>query len=221
MTNSDWQEWFERIWAEREERLYPALFGSESVGIFPIPFERLAAVGCTDPRWSTCGVFRFSPTPQRPSWLYVSSGLSNAWFDEEPDPANVSGFGCEFVLEANEEHDWPIQRLHQLMAFQIALCCGLIAGREPLNYYDRIPSDSPIDWRGGELTTVMLAPPVALPHGFQQASGSAALLGVAAVTADEAAFGREHGASALMEKLIAAGAYPVIDPRRRSVLIDA
>ena len=139
-------------------------------------------------------------------------------FDEVPDQAATSGFGCEFVLEAAVESDWPIQRLHQLMAAQIATCCGRIAGAEPLGYYDRIPADSPIDWKAGELTTVMLAPPVSAPAEFHQASGSATFLGVTAITADEAAFAREYGGDVLIERLSAARAYPIIEPARRSLL---
>jgi len=113
-TNSDW---FERVWENREEVLYPGLFGARREGIYTIPWERLKAGQLTDPRWNTCGVFKFFPTDTRQSWLYVTSGLSNAWFDETPSPDATSGFGCEFVLETPEDAVWPIQRLHQVMVY--------------------------------------------------------------------------------------------------------
>jgi hypothetical protein len=75
------EDWFLSIWQERERDLYPRFFGSESTSISPIPWERLQAGGITDPRWNTCGVLKFAPISSRSSWVYVSSGLSNAWFD--------------------------------------------------------------------------------------------------------------------------------------------
>lgn len=33
------------------------------------------------------------------SWLYVSSGLSNAWEVDSSKPDEVSGLGCEFIIE--------------------------------------------------------------------------------------------------------------------------
>ncbi len=42
MSSTAWQEWFERVWADREERILPQLFGPSSRGIFtltPATFE--------------------------------------------------------------------------------------------------------------------------------------------------------------------------------------
>lgn len=214
----EWEEWFERVWRDREDKLYPSLFGAESKTIFPIPWERLSAAGVADPRWNTCGVLKFHPTESRGSWLYVSSGLSNAWFDERPDPEAVSGFGCEFVLETDTDAEWPIHRLHQLMVYQLAIFSGKLGDSEPLNFYHRIPGGGPIDWKCGDLTTVMLVPPTTMPSEFHQESGYARFLSVTAINEREVQFARDHGGDALLERLCAAGAYPVLNPARSSVV---
>ena len=144
-----WQEWFEQAWADREENIYPRLFGPESRGIFPLSssvFLETFKQPSYDPRWLHYGVFEFRPTPTRCSWLYVTSGMSNAWEDDEPHPEGPSGFGCEFVLETSEPGDWAILRLQHLMAFQILLEHGCYPGREPIAPYARIPLRAPIRW---------------------------------------------------------------------------
>src|SRR5687768_15558825 len=174
MSETDaWQDWFERAWKHREEEVYPALFGATKTGIYTIPWDRLEAGQITDPRWAHCGVFKFAPTTGRGSWLYVSSGLSNAWFDERPDPADVSGFGCEFVVETTDDADWPVQRLHQLMVYHIGLCVGRYPGHQPLAEFHRIPLGCPLDWQQRRLTHLMLAEPTGYPRTMSLESGRA------------------------------------------------
>ena len=89
--------WFEAAWADREENVYPRLFGPESRGNFTLAhsiFLETFRQDSFDPRWLHHGVFDFGPTATRASWLYVTSGMSNAWEDDEPDPAGPSEFGC-------------------------------------------------------------------------------------------------------------------------------
>ncbi len=75
----------EEIWGIREEEIYPKLFGPVSRGIFPLTHELFSRFGGAevDPRWLFLGVFEFAPTPERASWLYVTSGYSNP---SEDDP---------------------------------------------------------------------------------------------------------------------------------------
>jgi hypothetical protein len=90
--DSEWEEWFKPVWAYREDTLYPSLFGAESVGIFPLPAQMLTETfqqPNVDPRWLHYGVFQFAPTPTRKSWLHVTSGMSNAWEDDQPPPINL------------------------------------------------------------------------------------------------------------------------------------
>lgn len=207
-------DWFELIWEHREEVIYPSLFGVASEGIFPMPLEQGG-----DPRWSTCGVFRFAPTEKRKSWLYVSSGLSNAWFDEMPNPSGTSGFGCEFIMEALDKLDWPIVRLHQIMKYQIDLCCGKHPGAQPLGDHDRIPIGSGIDFADSRLTHLILAQPPSIPQQFQQDSGSADFYLLFGITEGERDFAKEHGGDVLLESLRAETEFPIINPVRDSAKV--
>lgn len=211
-------DWLERIWEHREEELYPSLFGSEVEGIFTIPFSRLEAGKIPDPRWNTCGVFRFAPTKTRASWLCVSSGLSNAWFDDQPDPSKVSGFGCEFILETPTKEDWAIQRLHQVMTLQIGYTLGKWSEPQALLPNDRIPIGSPIDFAESTLTDILLAYPTNVEPQFKQDSGTAEFIQVFGITFDEVVFAKQHDSEALIKRLQAQTAFPVTDPARRSIL---
>ncbi|RBP46141.1 suppressor of fused protein SUFU [Roseimicrobium gellanilyticum] len=216
-TNESWEGWFERIWEHREDVLYPRLFGDVNQGIYPIPFSRLEKANLKDPRWSTCGVFKFAPTKQRESWLYVSSGLSNAWFDDLPNPDGISGFGCEFTFETDVDADWPIQRLHQLMVHELGLQLGRLGEKPPMEYFDRIPLGSAIDWEKSELTHVVLSSPTGYDAEFQQESGSALFLAVTGISALERDYAKKHGSQALIELLRAVNAHPVTHAGRSTI----
>jgi hypothetical protein len=212
------QELFEEIWRYREEHIYPSLFGNESKGIAPIPFERLQIGKVTDPRWNTCGVFQFAPTPSRKSWLYVSSGLSNEWFEDEFSEDQVSGFGCEFLIETPSEAEWPIHRLHQLMTYQIGLCVGVYEGSDPLTYGHRIPLGSPINFANSLITHVVLTQPPGHPVTLRQQSGVADFLQAVGITTAEVEFARGSRHEALIERLVESTDYPLSDPERASVV---
>ena len=93
---SEWRHWFEEVWAYREDTVYPRLFGPVGRGIFPLSHTIFTDVFKQefDPRWLHFGVFEIPPTKERDAWLYVTSGMSNAWEDEKPNPLGPSGFGC-------------------------------------------------------------------------------------------------------------------------------
>ncbi len=213
----DRRGWFERVWAHREDILYPELFGEQSRGIFPIQADMLTEVfqqETFDPRWLHYGVMEYGPTDTRESWLYVTSGMSNDWESEEPDPAKTSGLGCEFVFETKAAGDWAILRLLHLMTFQILLCHGRYPGREPLSDYDRLPLRGPIREGDSALTHLTLAEPVGFARSVQLASGSFVFYQVVGITEAEAAHARQHGGRSLIEALTAAGHFPVTDPDR-------
>ena len=211
-------DWFERIWAHREESLYPALFGNQAEGIFTIPMQNLEKGGIADPRWASCGVIRFAPTDTRSSWLYVSSGLSNEWFDSTPDRAGVSGFGCEFVLETPTQEQWPIQRLHQIMCYQIALCLGQHPDSDPMTIGDRIPLGNSIDFRASDLRYLLVTEPTRCPPTFNQDSGRSAFLQLIGISESERAFAEENGFEQLIERLKADSEFPTTDPARNVIL---
>lgn len=223
MSSTAWQEWFERVWEDREECVFPRLFGPEPRGIFtlsPLIFLETFKQPSFDPRWIHYGVVEFRPTTIRSSWLYVTSGMSNAWEDDEPDADGPSGFGCEFVFETTEQGEWAILRLQHLMAFQILLENGCYPGRDPLTPYDRIPLRASITPEPSDLRWLILAPPVSFASRFELASGWVELYQAFGATEEEATYAREHGGDKLVEILTRVGGFPVTDPRRKSAVAN-
>jgi len=220
----DWHEWFEDAWAQREEQLYPRVFGPLRPQIWPLSHEVFRGTfsqESVDPRWLTYGVLVSEPNKSRPSWLYVSSGLSNAWEDDAPMPAGPSGLGMEFVLETTEEAEWPILRLHHLIAFQILIACGRYPGRTLVDVHDRIPLGGPIRPPASELTWLVVAPPVGYESRFQLPTGHVDLRSIVGISEAEASYARTDGPESLLALLAKGGAYPVTDPARGSLATAA
>lgn len=219
----EWKEWFKRVWTHREEVLYPSLFGASSKGIFPIQAEMLTGIfkqESFDPRWLHCGVFEFSPTPARDSWLYVTSGMSNDWEADRPDLSKPSGLGCEFIFETSQQSPWAILRLLHLMTFQILLCHDRYPGSDPLSDFDRIPLRAPIRPGHSILTHLMLAPPSRFPREMQLESGTFDFYQVVGITEAEAAYARANDGPALLKLLVSHGYFPVTDPDRTEVTMS-
>lgn len=215
----DWQEWFEGAWAYREETIYRDLFGADTGGIYPLDHDIFEPFGKgdIDPRWLTHGVLKFPPNEKRSTWLFVTSGLSNAWHDEKPNPNEWSGLGCELVLETDEDFNWALFHVRRLLAYQILLGWGLYDSKDPLAIGDRIPLRNPIDGDRSELSWFLVAPPSGYPSKFQLPSGRAEFLQLVGITESEAAFARGNGYEALLEKLEPEG-YSVTTPRRPSAV---
>jgi hypothetical protein len=215
-----WQEWFERIWMHREEVLYRSLFGGNSRGIFTIPANMFTGTfrqESYDPRWLYYGVFEFTPTADRDSWLYVTSGMSNDWEAEKPDATKPSGLGCEFVFETTQQSEWAILRLLHLMTFQILICHGRFSGRGPLSDFDRIPLHGPIWPESSMLTCLMLAPPKKLPRICHLDSGSFDLYQIVGISDGERDYAKSHGGPALLEMLLKNDFFPITDPNRAEI----
>lgn len=219
MTEQD-LNWLEAAWEDREERVYPSAFGAMGTQIYPLPGELFTDTfrqDSFDPRWLHYGVFESPPSPPRDNWLYVTSGMSNAWDDERPDPSGESGLGSEFVFECPRQAPWAIQRVQQVMAFQILISVNRYRDAELLDDYDRIPLGGPITAENSPLTHLMVVPPPSdspYPSSFQLSTGIVRFLSLIGITAAEAAFARESGGAPLLAKLRAANAYPVTDPAR-------
>lgn len=221
MTDKAWQEWFEAAWAVREEEVYPSLFGSHDSTIAVLTahlFQNTFKQESVDPRWLHSGVFEVPPNSSRASWLYVSSGLSNAWEDGSPDPTGPSGLGMEFVLQTPRREEWAIDRLAHVVAFQSLISGGKYPGRGLLDLYDRIPLRCPISGEPSELTWLTVGPPDGLPTSFQLPTGSVDILTIVGITETEAAHARAHGGDKLLEILRSGGAFPVTDAKRASLV---
>src|SRR5271165_5203323 len=157
MAEQTWQEWFENAWAVREESIYRGLFGDLGPGIYPLDaalFTTVFRQESIDPRWLTEGVFECPPSGAMQNWLYVSSGLSNAWEADKPNPNEPSGLGCEFIVECPQQSRWALVLLRRMVAFQILLSVGRFPGKGLLQVWDRIPLRAPIDGSSSALTWV-------------------------------------------------------------------
>ena len=214
----------EEVWRLREEEVYPALFGPVGRGIFPLTqdlFSRRFGQGDVDPRWLFMGVFEFPPTPDRNSWLYVTSGYSNPW-DDEPeayDPAGESGAGVEFTFAVSEQGDWAVETLQAMLAFDQLLSVGRFPNAQRLSLHDRIPLRGPLNGNPGcEIRNLVLVERDDGPREFPLPSGEVILVGFTGITDAEVAFAKANGSASLVERLRAAGHHPITDPHRRSVI---
>jgi hypothetical protein len=186
----------------------PILFGPCDASIYALTedlFLETFRQETLDPRWLHSGVFQIPPTPNRKLWLYVSSGLSNAWDDEQPDPTTPSGLGMEFVLQTPDREEWAIARLAHVVAFQILLSYGKYPGRNLLNLHDRIPLGGSIAPRPSDLTWLTVGLPDDLPVSFKLPSRSVDLLNIVGITENEARYARQNGAASLFDILRTAG----------------
>jgi hypothetical protein len=207
----------EEVWEQREEVVYPGLFGPKARGIFVLDFDLFLKTfkqESVDPRWLHYGVLEYGPT-DRGTYFYVTSGASNPW---EVEPENYaqqefSGFGTELVLETRQSADWPIVVLQRLLAFNILLVHGRYGESKPLDYWHRVPLGGPIV-QGSVLTHLLIAPPGSYAAQFSLASGKVDLLHVAGITERERDYAKINGSPALFELLSSHGAFPITDPDR-------
>jgi Suppressor of fused protein (SUFU) len=221
MNDDDWQQQFEAIWAQREETEYPRRFGpptrDDILALTPEAFGAAGEAGI-DPRWLHHGVFEFPPTPTRASWAYVSSGLSNPWHDDEFTPDGDSGLGMEFVFETPRAAPWALHHVAQLVAFQLLVAAGRYGERDLVDAWDRLPPRTALDGVDSLLTAMIIVPAQKIESPIRLPSGKVDLLHVVGITPDEHAFAKEHGTHVLLEALLKAGAAPIMDPARKSVL---
>ena len=217
------EDFLERVWANREEQIYPELFGELGSGIFTLDVDTFENVfgKSPDPRWLFTGVFECPPGSKHTDWIYVSSGLSNPWEQDEPadSPDQPSWLGVEFVFPTTEQGPWAIQLVQRISAFEILLAHDQFEGQERLRFGDRVPLRSPIV-PGSEsaLTHLLIAPPADYPRSFQLESGTVEFVQLVGVSEAEAAFGREHGLDALIELLSDHDAYARTNPNRNSIV---
>jgi len=221
MAGQTWQGWFENAWSVREERIYRSLFGDLGPGVYPLDAELFTGQfrqTSVDPRWLTYGVFESRPNNSRASWLYVSTGLSNAWEADSAKPDEVSGLGCEFVFECPSQSRWALLLLRRMVAFQILLSVGRFEGKGLLQVWDRVPLRAPIDGSSSNLNWVLLVPAPNFSERQVLPSGQFHFLQFVGITEDEANFARNNGGDKLLVLLTHRQAAPVTDPNRKSTL---
>ena len=203
----------EDAWEEREEVVYPEVFGDTGPGIYPLSndvFEQLDAQS-VDPRWLTHGVFQSPPNDTRNTWVYVTSGMSNPW--ESDEPQDYSGFGVEFVLETEQASTWAINVLLTLMAYNLMLASGQMGEPGLLDYGDRIPFALSDD-----IAAMVIAPTFQLPENIDIKSGRVDFLQIVGVTEAELTHAQETSSEALIEMLIEETGGLITAKQRKSVV---
>lgn len=204
----------ERVWEEREEKRYPALFGPGGEGIFPLTPETFAPfgeAGAPDPRWLSVGIFRFAPTPGRATWLHVSSGLSNDWEDE-----GYPGLGHELIVETPWRDDAAIRLLQGLVVYDLLIAHGRFGEPRVLEPGSRINASFDFGERGG-VAGVLAIQDDRFAGGFRGETGEVVLLSCVGITSGELDFARANSSADLRQRLAEAGVGAVTDPARAPV----
>jgi len=218
MTDAAFAEWFEAVWTEREDRVYRSVFGDLGEGVYTANAGTYARYRKEPhPGWLNHGVFASPPHAGRPSWLYVTSGLSNPWNLDRPgkDPSGFSGLGFELVVESSDAADWAVPLLHNLMAYELLVAVGTYENAELLEYGNRVPLqawvtpsfDSAIRW-------LLVEQPKHYPSSFDLASGRVDFFHLVGATEAEVELGRQTNQDMLVALLQKGGAYPRTDARR-------
>ena len=149
------EEWFLGVWADREDRLYPALMGcdpEDRPALATLPAELFNALGLkeVEPWWLNHGILEYPPEPgvahREGVWTYITTGLSNPWGVQpsEADPKAPSGLGVELMMKTAEQAPWAIRVLQWLAAMQILQGMGRVQG-ELVQDGMIVPLSGPID----------------------------------------------------------------------------
>ncbi|MFY9344458.1 MAG: suppressor of fused domain protein [Planctomycetota bacterium] len=221
MSEPEFAQWFEALWSEREDRVYRSVFGDLGQGVFvagPGPFERFGKQ--PHPGWLNHGVFGCPPTPQRASWLYVTSGLSNPWNLEQPgrDPSGFSGLGFELVLETTQPAKWAVPLLHSLMAYQLLVAVGTYENAELLEYGNRVPLSASITPEfASAIRWLLVEPPDHYTPSFELPSGRVDFFHLVGATDAEVELARQSDQDALLALLRQRGIWPRTDAARASL----
>jgi hypothetical protein len=210
-------KWFEETWRYRDTVLYPDQFGRNAGGsIIPIPYAAFSQMGIdkVDPRWLHCGVLTFPPTTKGMGSTFVTSGLSNAWDEDRPDPASISGLGIELRIDNVSDEHWIKDVLLRLSAMQLLIGAKKLAGARLLANGDRVRIGSATFGEGSAMTS-LLATKVA---DLQLPSGTFQMIQLFAITDPEREYAVMHGADALVAILRETTSYPVNEIARRSAV---
>lgn len=216
------QAWFEAVWAEREDKVYAALFGDLGRGVFPASkaiYQRFRQEPVHE-GWLHHGVFACPPHAERASWLYVTSGLSNPWNLSRPgrDPQGHSGLGFELVFEAPAPAGFAIPLLHNLMAYELLVAVGRYPGAALFEYGNRIRLDGAIaPGQDSAIRWLLVERPAHYPGSFELPSGQVDFFQLVGATDAEIEFGQQAGWNFLTALLQQHGAHPLTDVARKSV----
>jgi hypothetical protein len=221
-----------KAWHTRNE-LYRELFGAEPTFILPKQYEPPAepqpSFGASDETTplgervasftstmteQRINVLAYAPSEARPYWAYITSGLSNPWFAEEPD--QVSGFGCELMIKAPKPGRWPIKMLRRMAYFILSysgtLSPGIILNMPgPINPGREADLNNIFVWYADEAPDCW----------YELPSGGFGIFCTVGISEDECQFAEtigEYGTWCIQEVLRRCGVGQVTDPSRAGVM---
>ncbi|PCI59474.1 MAG: hypothetical protein COB37_11550 [Kordiimonadales bacterium] len=204
-----------RGWEQRDDGIYPDLFGPAEgppVMLTEKLFHEDFGRKNIHPFWLHHGVITFPPTETRPTWLYATSGMSNA-FDSVVE--EWSGLGVEFLMETHEKADWAAEALAWLMAFNLLIAIGHFDDMEAAALGGTIPMNAPLNAETEcALTGVLALTPTAHQTAITMVTGKAELLQLVGISEDEAAYIQENGHEAFAAKIAASPQGLITDPSR-------
>jgi hypothetical protein len=210
-------DWFEDTWRYRDDVLYLEQLGGSSRGtIATIPYLAFAQLGTdqVDPRWLHCGVLVFPPAPRRAAFSFVTSGLSNAWDADIPDPMSVSGLGIELRIDNIGDEHWPTDVLLRLSAMQLLVGAGRFRGTRQIGHGDRVKVGAGTFGALSQMTALL-----ATNEGQHNLpSGTFEMIQLFAISDAERELAAERGTDVLLEALRRDTTYPTNDITRQSVV---
>ena len=223
------RDWFEDIWREREEKIYPKLFGPLPPTVIPVPVETLRAIlgyeKEIDKAWLHYAVIEFAPNEKHEDWVYVTSAFSQPWKAEskaELDRNSYSGYGYEMLLRTSVRAGWAVDILHRLTAYQIGVYFEQTKGKL-FQWGDWMPLNGPINSEVADsrVRGMLLTRPRDISDRFELSSGQVDLLQIVGITGPELAYGLYKGFDRLENLLFEAKAAPTTDPTRPVISLPA
>jgi hypothetical protein len=214
-------QWFEAVWTDRDERVYPDVFGSLGGGAHPASASTFQRFGKEPhPGWLHHVVFACPPNATHRTWRYVTSGLSNPWNLQQPgrDPTGFSGVGFELVLETPAQSDWAVPLLHNLMAYELLVAVGTYESAELFEYGNRVPLNASITPQfESAIRWLLVEVPRHYPATFELASGRVDFFHLVGATDAEVELARQTDQDTLVALLQRGGAWPHTDAARASL----
>lgn len=209
-------------WSERENVIFPQLFNNLPDNIITPQDASNIAIGGSELILSCAGVYEIPPSDEHPCWTYLTSGLTNPYFQDSPlemstedfdaEPQFASGFGFELLIQLPEKANWPVNLLFNLMGYVLTGNIFETGHRLPCN--GPIVSDNP----NCQLTTLLFWLADNFPNRFEMSSGQFELLQIHALTDLEYQFCQNNSSLKMYEILKRVTNFPLIDISRTSVI---
>jgi len=172
--------------------------------------------GDGDPHEQNLAVLAYGPDPFRPYWTYVTAGISSPWVQSQP--AEVSGFGIEFMIKSPTDHPFAPQLL-RTMAFYIFNHAGVISPGVRIGLNGPIVPNSDSLIRNAIIWYADEAPDC----WYQLPSGGFGLFLAIGITEAECQYAQsveKYGTWCIEQLLRRKGIGQVTDPTRKDLMAD-